>query len=68
MVYGMRHPEILIAMQRLGLLGLSYRTADQDAIGDDARRAGIGEFRRVESMSLDPRFLDALADVVASPL
>ena len=34
----------------------------------DARRAGIGEFRRVESLNLDPRFLDALADVVESAL
>jgi len=35
---------------------------------DDARQAGIKEFRRVESLNLDPRFLDALADVVASAL
>lgn len=35
---------------------------------DDARRAGIGEFRRAKSLNLDPRFLDALADVVASAL
>ncbi len=32
MAYTMRTPEIRIAMQRLGLLGLSYRTADQGAI------------------------------------
>jgi ferrochelatase len=35
---------------------------------DDAKRAGIAEFRRVESLNLDPRFLDALADVVESAL
>lgn len=29
-----------------------------------AREAGIAEFRRIESLNLDPRFLDALADVV----
>ena len=29
-----------------------------------AREAGVAEFRRIESLNLDPRFLDALADVV----
>ena len=29
-----------------------------------AREAGITDFRRMESLNLDPRFLDALADVV----
>ncbi len=32
---------------------------------EEAKAAGIAEFRRVESLNLDPRFLDALADVVA---
>lgn len=30
-----------------------------------ARESGVAEFRRMESLNLDPRFLDALADVVA---
>ena len=33
-----------------------------------AKRAGVAEFRRMESLNLDPRFLDALADVVAPVL
>jgi glutamyl-tRNA reductase len=43
MAYGMRLPEIRIAMQRLGLLGLSYRTADQDAIARAALTSPLGE-------------------------
>ncbi len=35
---------------------------------EDARQAGIAEFRRVESLNLDPRFLDALADVAEAAL
>jgi ferrochelatase len=35
---------------------------------EDAKRAGIAGFRRVESLNLDPRFLDALADVVEAGL
>jgi len=33
-----------------------------------ARAAGVADFRRVESLNLDPRFLDALTDVVAAAL
>jgi ferrochelatase len=33
-----------------------------------AREAGVADFRRMESLNLDPRFLDALADVVAAAL
>jgi len=33
-----------------------------------AREAGVSEFRRMASLNLDPRFLDALADVVAEAL
>jgi glutamyl-tRNA reductase len=43
MAYGMHRPEIRIAMQRLGLLGLSYRTADQDAIARAALATPLGE-------------------------
>jgi glutamyl-tRNA reductase len=39
----MHHPEIRIAMQRLGLLGLSYRTADQGAIACAALATPVGE-------------------------
>jgi len=39
----MHHSEIRIAMQRLGLLGLSYRTADQDAIARAALASPLGE-------------------------
>ena len=35
---------------------------------DVAREAGVTEFRRMESLNLDPRFLDVLADVVAGAL
>ena len=34
----------------------------------EAREAGIANFRRTESLNLDPRFLDALADVVEAAL
>ena len=43
MAYGMHVPEIRIAMQRFGLLGLSYRTADQGAIARAAARAPSAE-------------------------
>ncbi len=33
-----------------------------------AREAGVATFRRMESLNLDPRFLDALADVAAGAL
>jgi glutamyl-tRNA reductase len=39
----MHVPEIRIAMQRFGLLGLSYRTADQGAIARAAARAPSAE-------------------------
>ncbi len=35
---------------------------------EEAKAAGLAEFRRVESLNLDPRFLDALADVVEGAL
>jgi ferrochelatase len=35
---------------------------------EEAREAGIATFRRTESLNLDPRFLDALADVVEGAL
>ena len=35
---------------------------------DEARAAGITNFRRTESLNLDPTFLDALADVVEAAL
>ena len=35
---------------------------------EEARSAGIAHFRRTESLNLDPRFLDALADVVEAAL
>jgi len=35
---------------------------------EEARAAGISDFRRTESLNLDPRFLDALADVVEAAL
>jgi len=34
----------------------------------EAREAGIPDFRRAESLNLDPRFLDVLADVVEAAL
>jgi ferrochelatase len=34
----------------------------------EAREAGIANFRRAESLNLDPRFVDALADVVEAAL
>jgi len=34
----------------------------------EAKEAGIPNFRRAESLNLDPRFLDALADVVEAAL
>jgi ferrochelatase len=34
----------------------------------EAREAAIANFRRAESLNLDPRFLDALADVVERAL
>jgi len=35
---------------------------------EEAKAAGIADFRRAESLNLDPRFLDALADVVEAAL
>jgi ferrochelatase len=35
---------------------------------EEAREAGIANFRRAESLNLDPPFLDALADVVEAAL
>jgi protoporphyrin/coproporphyrin ferrochelatase len=35
---------------------------------EEAREAGIRDFRRTESLNLEPRFLDALADVVLKAL
>ena len=35
---------------------------------EEAKAAGIANFRRAESLNLDPRFLDALADVVEAAL
>ncbi len=35
---------------------------------EEAKAAGIADFRRAESLNLDPRFLDALADVVEDAL
>jgi len=35
---------------------------------EEAREAGIANFRRAESLNLDPRFLDAMADVVEAAL